>query len=349
MPGDRGEAARAGRAAVSGPSRTAGGRRVAVVGPGRVGTLLAVALARAGWRPVAVAGGRPDARDRVAALVAGCRPHEDAAEAVADVDLVVLATPDGALEPVVTDLARRDALGERHRVVHVAGSLGLAPLRRAALAGAAVAACHPAMTVPTGASDPDLLVGAAWAVTADARDRGWAEDLVVDLGGDPHAVPDEVRGLYHAGLAIGSNAAAAAVVVARQLLLAARIEDPEAFLAPLVDRSVGNALARGAAALTGPVVRGDVGTVAGHLAALETDVPELADAYRDLTRVLLGRVRSALSPAAAAELDALLTDPAPAVGADPADAADTRPHASGDTRPHASGDARPDAGPADPA
>jgi predicted short-subunit dehydrogenase-like oxidoreductase (DUF2520 family) len=295
---------------MSADRQVGGGRRVAVVGPGRVGTLLTVSFARAGWRPVAIAGGRADARDRVAALVTGCRPCEDPAEAVADVDLVVLATPDDALEQVVTELARTDVIGERHRVVHVAGSLGLAPLRRAALAGAGVAACHPAMTVPTGASDPDLLVGAAWAVTAAPGDRGWARDLVIDLGGDPHEVADEVRGLYHAGLAIGSNAAAAAVVVARQLLLAARIEDPAAFLAPLVERSVGNALARGASALTGPVVRGDVGTVAGHLEALAVDVPELRDAYRDLTRVLLGRVRADLSPAAAAELDALLAAPA---------------------------------------
>jgi predicted short-subunit dehydrogenase-like oxidoreductase (DUF2520 family) len=285
------------------------GRRVAVVGPGRLGTLLTVATARAGRRPVAIAGGSPEARQRVAALVGGCRPYDVVTEAVAAADLVLVATPDDAVEAVVTELARHDVLGEDHQVVHVAGSLGLAPLRRAALAGARVAACHPAMTVPTGATDPDLLVGSAWAVTAAAEDRGWARGLVEDLGGDPHDVPDDVRGLYHAGLAVGSNAAAAAVVVARQLLLAARIDDPTAFLAPLVQRSVTNALSHGAAALTGPVVRGDVGTVEGHLAALATDVPELAGAYRELSRVLLGRVRAELSPAAAAELDAVLADP----------------------------------------
>lgn len=282
------------------------GRRVAVVGPGRVGTLLAVSLARAGWRPVAIAGGQAPDRERVAGLVTGCRPHAAVADAARGVDLVVLATPDDALEAVVTELARADAVTEGQRVVHVAGSAGLGPLRRVALAGARTAACHPAMTVPAGATDPDLLVGAAWAVTAPPADRGWARDLVVDLGGDPHDVADDVRALYHAGLAVGGNAAAAAVVVARQLLLAARIADPEVFLGPLVRRSVDNALTSGAAALTGPVVRGDVGTVAGHLEALGADVPELSAAYRDLSRVLLGRVRAELSASAAAELDALL-------------------------------------------
>ncbi len=281
-------------------------RRVAVIGPGRLGTLLAVAASRAGHRTVAVAGGSDVSRGRVAALVAGCRPHARIVEAASEADLVFIATPDDAIEQVVTDLARADVIGEGHRVVHVAGSRGLAPLRRAALSGAGVAACHPAMTVPTGSSDPDLLVGTAWAVTAPATDRGWARDLVTDLGGDPHDVDDDVRGLYHAGLTIGSNAAAAAVVVARQLLLGARIADPGAFLAPLVARSVDNAATAGAAALTGPVVRGDVGTVTAHLDLLAADVPELLEAYRDLARVLLGRVRAELSPAAAAELDALL-------------------------------------------
>ncbi|MEX1177104.1 MAG: Rossmann-like and DUF2520 domain-containing protein [Nitriliruptor sp.] len=285
--------------------------RTAVVGPGRVGTLLALALARAGHRPVAVAGGRDEDRARIGAMVTGCRPFEAAEDAVRDVDLVILATPDDALEEVVTHLARADVLREGQRLVHVAGSLGLAPLRRAALAGAEVAACHPAMTVPTGAADPDLLVGVPWAVTATPTARAWARGLVADLGGDPHDVGDDVRGLYHAALATGSNAAAAAVVVARQLLLGARIEDPAAFLAPLVERSVANALRGGAAALTGPVVRGDVGTVSHHLDVLAADVPDLLPAYRDLARVILGRVRAELSPAAAAELDALLAPPAP--------------------------------------
>lgn len=285
--------------------------RVAIVGPGRVGTLLAVAFARAGRRVVAVAGGSAVSRDHLVGTVAGVRPYEDVADAVAGVDLVVVATPDDVVAPVVDDLAASDAFVEGQRVVHVAGSLGLAPLRRAALAGARTAACHPAMTVPTGAQDPDLLVGVPWAVTAAAPDRGWAHDLVTDLGGDAHDVPDGARVRYHAALAIGSNAVGAAVAVARQLLLSARVEDPRAFLGPLVARSVEHVLASGAAALTGPVVRGDVGTVTRHVAELDADVPDLAEAYRDLTRVLLGRVRADLDPEVAAELDAALAPGAP--------------------------------------
>jgi predicted short-subunit dehydrogenase-like oxidoreductase (DUF2520 family) len=280
--------------------------RVAVVGPGRVGSLLATACARAGHRVVAVTGGTEPARRRVAELVAGVRPVADPAAAVEGAELILLAVPDDAIEAVVTALARTDALSVGQRVVHVAGSRGLAPLRLATVAGARVAACHPAMTVPRGSVDPDLLVGAPWAVTAAPADREWAHELVVGLGGDPADVPDSRRVLYHAGLAIGSNAVGATVAVARKLLLAARIDDPAAFLAPLIEASTANVLARGAEALTGPVVRGDVGTIERHLAGLEHDLPSVLEAYRALTAVVLDQARPALDTAQLAAMERVL-------------------------------------------
>lgn len=277
----------------------------ALIGPGRAGTLLATALARAGARLVAVAGGTSDARERVASLVAGARPLDDPVAAAAAAELVVLAVPDRTIETVADALAIADVC-EGRRLVHVAGALGVAPLRRASLAGARVAACHPAMTIPEGATDPASLVGAAWAVTARPADRAWAHELVTMLGGDPHDVDEDVRALYHAGLTVGSNAVGAAVATARQLLLAAGIDRPASFLAPLVAPSVANVLERGAAALTGPVVRGDAGTIAGHLAVLCEVAPELLDAYRALLRAVLAQARSRLDPAVADELEAIL-------------------------------------------
>lgn len=279
---------------------------VAIIGPGRVGTLLAAAVARAGFRLVAIAGGTPEARETLARSVAGSRPCASPADAARRADLVWLCVPDDALEEVATDLAVAEAVGADQYVVHVAGSRGCTPLHRIALTGARVAACHPAMTVPGGARDPDLLVGVAWAVTAPAPDRGWASELVTGLGGDPHIVPEDSRALYHAGLAVASNAVGAAVATARRLLLAARVDHPQAFLAPLIEASVANVLASGASALTGPIVRGDVGTVAGHLAVIDRDTPELSEAYRALGRATLSPVRPMLDPSVAGSLQRLL-------------------------------------------
>ncbi len=280
--------------------------RVALIGPGRVGTLLAIAGTRAGWRVAAVAGGREASRSALAASIAGLRTFDDPAEAVAGADLVLVTVPDDAIASVVDGLVRADALTPSHRVVHVAGSRGLDALRRARLAGAQVAACHPAMTIPAGASDPDLLVGVAWAVTAGPTDRAWASELVVALGGDPFHLADDARVTYHAALALASNAVGAAVVAARRLLLAARVADPAAFLAPLAHASVDNAASTGAAALTGPIVRGDVGTIAAHLERLAADLPELLPVYRALAQATLEPVRPSLGPEVVAALDDLL-------------------------------------------
>jgi predicted short-subunit dehydrogenase-like oxidoreductase (DUF2520 family) len=281
---------------------------VAVIGPGRAGTLLALASARAGHRVVAVGGGGARSRERLAALVAGVRPEQHPADAARRAELVLLCVPDDVLEDVVTHLALEDGVGDGQRVVHVSGSQGLRPLRRARLAGARVAACHPAMTIPAGSHDPRVLVGTAWAVTAAPDDLVWARELVGDLGGDPHEVPDAARVLYHAGLVVGANAVGAVVSIARRLLLAARVEAPEVFLAPLVEASVANVLQRGAQALTGPVVRGDHGTIATHLDALDRDVPELAEAYRVLSEVVLSQVRAGMDPDVAARLESLLEE-----------------------------------------
>lgn len=286
-------------------------RDVVVIGPGRVGTALAVALGRAGFRIVAAAGGSHVSRERFAEHVAGARLDADPAAVVARGGTVVVATPDDAVERVVADLAAADVWVEGQRVVHVAGSRGLAVLRRAALAGARVAACHPAQTVPGPPVDPDTFVGTAWAVTCGADDRAWAVDLVEAVGGDAHMVPEDRRVLYHAGLTVGANTVGAAVAVARQLLLAATVDDPKAFLGPLVSASVANVLADGPAALTGPVVRGDVGTVAAHLEQLATDVPSLAEAYRHLSLALLGQVAPLLDEPTRERLRQMLSDPTP--------------------------------------
>jgi predicted short-subunit dehydrogenase-like oxidoreductase (DUF2520 family) len=266
---------------------------------------MAHALSAAGIPVVRVAGGSEPARAALRAALAGVRdvPLEEVTQGV---DLLVIATPDGAVADVVERLVRADALDESHGVVHLAGVHGLDPLRRAGLAGARIAALHPVMSVPSGTLDPTLLHGVTWAVTTVEGDRAWARGLVERLGGDPLDVPEGARVAYHAALTLASNAAGAAVVTARRILLAAGVDAPERLLAPLAHASVEAAARSGASVLTGPVVRGDAGTVAAHLAALEPDLPEAADAYRHLSQVVLDAVRPSLPPDVAAALAALL-------------------------------------------
>lgn len=278
--------------------------RLGIVGPGRAGTLLATAASRAGWRVVGIAGGSDESAASLQALVAGVRRCETPVQLADMADTLVLAVPDDRIAGVAGELAVSDRLGESHRVVHLSGAHGLDVLRRVALTGARIAACHPAITIPSGATDPDLLVGAAWGVSCASIDRDWVGRLVTDLGGDVVEVPDARRPLYHAALTVGSNGVGAAVATARQLLLAARIDHPDRLLGPLIEASVANVLSEGAASLTGPVVRGDVGSVAAHLDAIGGG--RLADAYRLLQHAVLCQVEVGLDASRAAELAGLL-------------------------------------------
>jgi predicted short-subunit dehydrogenase-like oxidoreductase (DUF2520 family) len=267
-------------------------KRVAVVGPGRVGTALALALPSPAYEVVAVAGrGRPGVDAFLTRFPAArALPAMGAARGA---DLVLVTVPDDELAGVVRRVAVEDGVAEGSRWVHTAGGYGHDVLRPARLAGAAVAACHPAQTFP----DPDAgraeLPGTAWAVTADEADLGWARVLVTDLGGSPVTVRLEDRTLYHAGLAVGANGTSSVVTLARDLLLGAGVAEPGAFLGPLARAAAAGAADRGAQALTGPVRRGDAGTVDRHLAELGAVLPEAVEAYVALARLALSQARRA--------------------------------------------------------
>jgi predicted short-subunit dehydrogenase-like oxidoreductase (DUF2520 family) len=281
-------------------------RRVAIIGPGRVGGALALGLQAAGDEVVAVAGGSATAVAAFRALApqADARPVHAVAEGT---DLVLVTTPDDAIAGVVASVAAAEGITEGQRWVHVAGGRGVEPLAAAHAAGARVAACHPAMTFPDPVAGAERLPGVSWAVTAAPVDVGWAQVLVTDLRGRPVVIAPGDRRLYHAGLAVGSNATTAVVALARDLLLGAGVDDPAAFLTPLVVSSAEGGAARGVDALTGPVRRGDVGTVRGHLDELATSFPDAVGAYVALAELILSQaVRAGLSADRAAAVREVL-------------------------------------------
>lgn len=148
--------------------------------------------------------------------------------------------------------------------------------------GAIPMAIHPAMTFTGTSLDLDRMIGATFAVTAPTAFLPIAQALVVEMGGEPLSLEDGARPLYHAALVHGGNHVVTLVTQAAALLAAAGVEEPGRVLLPLVHASVDGALADAAGAvstLTGPVVRGDAGTVAAHVAVL-AHRPEALHAYR---------------------------------------------------------------------
>jgi predicted short-subunit dehydrogenase-like oxidoreductase (DUF2520 family) len=261
---------------------------VGVVGAGRVGAVLAAKLAAAGHDIVAAAGESDASRHRIDALIPGVTVDKPSAVARA-CDLLLLTVPDDMLANVVSVLSASGAIREGQYVVHTSGRHGLAVLEPAAAIGARPIALHPAMTFTGTAVDLDRLSGCTFGLTAGEAEREVAESLVADLGGRASWVPEEKRTLYHAGLAHGANHMVTLVTEAMELLSAAGSDDPASTLRPLLTAALDNALAQGDAALTGPIVRGDVNTVRAHLAEIAAKAPTTMPSYVALARATLGR------------------------------------------------------------
>jgi predicted short-subunit dehydrogenase-like oxidoreductase (DUF2520 family) len=204
-------------------------------------------------------------------------------------DLLLLTVPDDMLRNVVTTLSDAGAIRPGQYVVHTSGRHGLDVLRPAADLGARVVAMHPAMTFTGTAIDLDRLSGCVFGLTAGDAERSIAEGLVADLGGTPMWVPEEMRTLYHAGLAHGANHLVTLVTQAMEMLAAAGADDPAGTLRPLLTAALDNALEHGDAALTGPIVRGDVNTVRAHLADIRANAPQTLTSYIVLARSTLDR------------------------------------------------------------
>jgi predicted short-subunit dehydrogenase-like oxidoreductase (DUF2520 family) len=261
---------------------------VGVVGAGRVGPALAAALRMAGHRPVAASGVSEASRGRAAALLPGV-PLVEPAAVFERADLVLLTVPDDTLPALVKGLAETGAVRPGQLLVHTSGRYGTAVLDPALRAGALPLALHPVMTFSGTPVDVQRLAGCSFGVTAPGELRLAAEALVIEMGGEPEWIEEAARPLYHAALAIGANHLVTLVAQSMDLLRASGVTEPGRMLGPLLGAALDNALRSGDAALTGPVARGDAGTVAAHLDELRAHAPENVASYVAMARATADR------------------------------------------------------------
>jgi predicted short-subunit dehydrogenase-like oxidoreductase (DUF2520 family) len=286
---------------------------VGVLGAGRVGAALGAALQLAGHRVVAAAGVSEASRRRAAALLPGVRLVTPP-QVMAAADLVLLTVPDDELPDLVAGLAATGAVRPGQLLAHTSGAHGVAVLDAATRAGALPLALHPVMTFTGTAVDVARLAGCVFGVTAPEELRPVAEALVVEMGGEPEWIPEEVRPLYHTALAHGANHLVTLVAQSIELLRAAGVAEPGRMLGPLLGAALDNALRSGDAALTGPVARGDAGTVRSHLEQLGRLSPQILESYRAMARATADRAlagRMLKADAAEALLDVLADDGRP--------------------------------------
>lgn len=252
--------------------------RVAIVGNGRVGGAYARALEASGHQIVARIG------------------RDDDPSALTEATVVVIAVPDDAMAEAAAVVERLGRTGQL--IIHTSGLSGLALLSSC---GPLIAAIHPAVAVATSEQTFD---GVTFGVTCPAPVVSFCEEFVADLGGVALFLTEEQRPLYHAALVMASNFAVSLAGDSADLLGGTDA------LVPLLRATVENIARLGAdAALTGPIVRGDVGTVRAHLDALPTHLLEVyvANARRALARaVSSGRLDAVRAQALTDVLDSAM-------------------------------------------
>ena len=257
---------------------------IGVIGPGRAGVGLGLALAQAGY-DVKLHGRHKKSVPAPLTLTVG--DGTTPPTWIAQVGVVILAVRDDAVRPLAESLAAGRAIGPTHVVLHLSGAQGQDALGPLVSSRAALGSLHPLQTIAEPERAPERLKGAWAAVEGMPRAVETAERLAQDLGMRSFRIATKSKPIYHAGAVFASNYLVVVEAVAQRLLRHAGLSDADAWAAlrPLVEGTFENlARAEPRDALTGPVVRGDTATIARHLESLTLDDAKL---YRALGRAAL--------------------------------------------------------------
>ncbi len=282
---------------------------IGIVGGGPVGLTLGAALSAAGWRVGAVASRDAARRERFRQLVPGARAFVEPAAILDECHLAILAVPDDAIAVVAAGLH----LYSGQALVHTSGLHGTEVLAAARAAGTSSGSFHPLVAFADVDRALASLPGATVAIEGDEDILDLLAEMAESLGALPVRLGPGSKAAYHAAAVLAAGGLVALLDVVAEVAARAGLDERGALAVygPLAAQALGNAGALGiAAALTGPAVRGDAGTIGAHLAALAQDAPAALDAYRALLRrqVTIAETRRGLAPETAARLRADLAD-----------------------------------------
>lgn len=254
---------------------------VAIAGSGRIAQSLGHLLRERGECIAAVASQNPANASAAAAFIGGDTRAATYAELPQHAAHILVAVPDDAIAAVARTLAQAGL--HRGVVLHTSGARGPEALVALASAGVACGALHPLQTVASPSDGLRVLPGVAFAIDGAPEALAWAARLVALLGGLPLYIPAASRPLYHAAAVMASNYLIALTAAAVMLMKEAGVDEATArrALEPLARTSIENAFLLGPrAALTGPIARGDAGTVREHLDALAKAPTSVSSLYR---------------------------------------------------------------------
>ncbi len=255
--------------------------KLGFIGAGTVGTALAYRLSTCGYRVVIAASRTFTSAEKLAHMVKDCRAVDGVQKVADQADFVFITTPDGAIGPVAAQLKWRTG----QYVVHCSGADSTAILQPARDQGARVGAFHPLQTFAGVAQAIDNIPGSTFAVEAEEPLRAILNEMALKLGGYSIELKPEDKVLYHASAVMACNYLVTLIKLSTDLWQTFGVSRPEAVraLMPLLKGTLNNLEKIGIPdCLTGPIARGDMGTVQKHLAALDLVDGTVAATYRKL-------------------------------------------------------------------
>jgi predicted short-subunit dehydrogenase-like oxidoreductase (DUF2520 family) len=274
-----------------------------------VSCALGVVFARAGW-PVAALATRDETNAaRFLELVPGTQPVPSVAALTDTVDLVFVTVPDDA----IADVAAQLRLYAGQAAVHTSGALDSSVLEPARAAGTQVGSFHPMVAFANQDAAVRSLPQSTIALEGDEELVALLGQLAVDIGAQPVRLPPTGKTAYHAAAVLAGGGVIGLLDGVAEVARGAGLDEAGALAiyVPLIRQALTNAEAMGIGeALTGPFVRGDVGTIRNHLAAVQRLAPGALEMYRvtAMRELELALARGAIDEDQAAPLRALLDE-----------------------------------------
>lgn len=258
---------------------------LAVIGPGKVGTAIAVSARRHGIGDVFIGGRHQDRVEEAVKLASGAKACR-VAEAARHADIVLICVSDNAIALVAKQLAEEDGFRKGAVVAHVSGALESSILQPAKeLCGAFIASAHPLNTYPSIADAADEKPGTHWFLEGDSEAVSKLTALISRMHDQAHAITGEGKAIYHAASVFACNYLSTLMDTALEMMEQAGIDKEMGWsaLRPLVFATMTNINKMGPeAALTGPISRGDLVTVERHMQAMKDSLPEMRKLYAAL-------------------------------------------------------------------
>jgi predicted short-subunit dehydrogenase-like oxidoreductase (DUF2520 family) len=264
----------------------------AIVGAGMVGTAIGYLLKKAGYEIVAIADKSAAALRRAQSYTGG-KAYRKPQEILHEADCILITTPDDIILSVCKDIALSPLIKGKY-IFHMSGAGGLDLLEPAKKAGAAVASIHPLQSFSSIDNAIQNIPSSYFGITADAKAKTRAETIVLALGGKPIYISSKQKSLYHAAACVASNYLVSLLNVVESIYQSIGISEKDAKKAylPLIYGSLKNIELSGSIqALTGPIVRGDSGTIQKHVDAINANLPQYASLYSSLGLVTVNLAR----------------------------------------------------------